>query len=133
MAEYKRGQNPRSLANLGKPKTKAGRFNFTLSAQSVDWLNRQSNKSAAIDSLIQIQTWREKMAQLPEGIYGNEPYETLNDYSHPPEMDRVEQQFGVTHYGFRVDQHRDSRYYVKGRPFTNWQQRQEAHMKMMEM
>jgi len=53
MADYKRGQHPRSLANLGKPKTKAGRFNFTLSAQSVEWLSRQPNKSAAIDQLIE--------------------------------------------------------------------------------
>jgi hypothetical protein len=51
--QYKRGENPRSLANLGKPKTKAGRFNFTLTEQSVKWLNRQANKSAAIDKLIQ--------------------------------------------------------------------------------
>lgn len=52
MTDYKRGQHPRSLANLGKPKTKAGRFNFTLTAQSVEWLSRQPNKSAAIDTLI---------------------------------------------------------------------------------
>jgi hypothetical protein len=130
MAEYKRGQHPRSLANLGKPKTKAGRFNFTLSAQSVEWLSRQPNKSAAIDCLIQTQTWREQMAKLPNGIYGNESYETLNDYSHLPKMVELEQQYGVTHYGFRVS-HWDGRYYIKGRPFKNWKQRQEAHMKMM--
>ena len=53
MTDYKRGQHPRSLANLGKPRTKAGRFNFTLSAQSVEWLSRQPNKSAAIDKLIE--------------------------------------------------------------------------------
>ena len=53
MTDYKRGQHPRSLANLGKPRTKAGRFNFTLSAQSAEWLSRQPNKSAAIDQLIE--------------------------------------------------------------------------------
>lgn len=68
MTEYKRGQHPRSLANLGKPKTKAGRFNFTLSAQSVKWLSRQPNKSAAIDKLIE-----DKMAT--QSLSANEAYE----------------------------------------------------------
>lgn len=51
--------NPKSRENLGKPKTKAGRFNFTLSEQSAEWLSRQPNKSAAIDWLIGEQIKRE--------------------------------------------------------------------------
>jgi hypothetical protein len=48
----KNNVHPNSLANLGKPRTKSGRFNFTLGQHSVDWLNQQQNKSAAIDALI---------------------------------------------------------------------------------
>lgn len=69
MAEYKRGQHPRSLANLGKPKTKAGRFNFTLTAQSAEWLSRQPNKSAAIDQLI------EDKIMATQSLSANEAYE----------------------------------------------------------
>lgn len=60
--QYKRGQHPRSLANLGKPRTKAQRCNFTLTAQSVEWLSKQPNKSAAIDKLIEEKITREEQA-----------------------------------------------------------------------
>lgn len=44
--------NPKSLANLGKQKTKAGRKNFSLSIESFEWLSLQPNQSKAIDNLI---------------------------------------------------------------------------------
>jgi hypothetical protein len=76
--QYNRGQHPRSLANLGKPKTKAGRFNFSLSPASAEWLSRQPNKSAAIDQLIAEQAWRERMNSLPVGVTGKTAYEVIN-------------------------------------------------------
>ena len=44
--------NPKSLKNLGKPRTKAGRKNFLLSQEAIDWLVNQPNQSAAIEELI---------------------------------------------------------------------------------
>ena len=78
-SEYNRGKHPHSLANLGKPKTKAGRFNFTLSPASAEWLSRQSNKSAAVDQLINNQIRKEIMASLPVGIPSNSPCEETGD------------------------------------------------------
>lgn len=52
--------NPKSLENLGKPRTKAGRKNFLLSQKAIDWLANQSNQSAAIEALISQQIMREK-------------------------------------------------------------------------
>jgi hypothetical protein len=80
MAKYTRGQHPRSLANLGKPKTKAGRFNFTLSAQSVEWLSRQPNKSAAIDQLI------EEKIMSTQSLYPNQAYELFVGVVSPHEF-----------------------------------------------
>jgi len=134
MAEYKRGQHPRCLANLGKPQTKAGRFNFTLTAQSAEWLSRQPNKSAAIDQLIAEQARKERMAKLPVGITGDSPYEVINsDLSICPDVERYEKMDGVTHYDFRVSQDRNGTYRVKARPYLNWKERQEADMKLEEM
>lgn len=130
-SNYKRGENPRSLANLGKPKTKAGRFNFTLSAQSVEWLNRQPNKSAAIDQLIAKQAWRERMASLPVGITGKSAFEVLGESNFPHDLEQAEHLFGVTHYGFKSVLHNDARYHLKGRPYLNWKERQKADMKLM--
>ena len=86
MAEkYGRGENPRSRANLGKPKTKAGRFNFTLSKESVDWLSQQSNKSDSIDKLIkeksmklQSFTFARRTHDLPDGIDGKRTFEAAS-------------------------------------------------------
>ena len=80
MAEYKRGQHPRSLANLGKPKTKAGRFNFTLTAQSAEWLSRQPNKSAAIDPLIEAKIMAAKI------LTPNQAYEIFVGVVSPAEF-----------------------------------------------
>lgn len=44
--------NPKSLDNLGKQKTKAGRKNFSLSLESFEWLSLQPNQSQSIDNLI---------------------------------------------------------------------------------
>lgn len=127
--QYKRGQNPRSLANLGKPKTKAGRFNFTLSQQSADWLSRQPNKSAAIDELIAKQIWRERMNALPVGITGNSPHEVISsDLCIKPDVDRCVQLNSVTHYDFQVSQDRNGTYRIKARPYVNWRERMEADM-----
>lgn len=129
--QYKRGENPRSLANLGKPKTKAGRFNFTLTEASGQWLSRQPNKSAAIDQLIQNQNRKEIMASLPIGIPSTMPYEILGESNFPHDLERAEQQNGATHYKFKSVLHRDGRYYLKARPWANWKERQEAEMTMM--
>lgn len=82
MTDYKRGQHPRSLANLGKPRTKAGRFNFTLSAQSVKWLSRQPNKSAAIDQLIEDKI----MATQSLSLSPNQAYEIFVGVVSPAEF-----------------------------------------------
>ena len=89
MTDYKRGQHPRSLANLGKPKTKAGRFNFTLTAQSVEWLSRQPNKSAAIDKLI------EDKIMTTQSLSPNQAYEIFVGVVSPAEF--------VAPFGCNVD------------------------------
>ena len=55
--------NPKSLENLGKPRTKAGRKNFTLTQQTIDWLTSQPNASQAIDNLVKQQIMIEQLAQ----------------------------------------------------------------------
>ncbi|MEM9805870.1 MAG: hypothetical protein AAF959_11365 [Cyanobacteria bacterium P01_D01_bin.56] len=50
--EYKRGEHPNSKANLGKPVTKGGKKNLTLTQDSLDWLAEQKNASATVDELI---------------------------------------------------------------------------------
>jgi predicted dienelactone hydrolase len=130
--QYNRGQHPRSLANLGKPKTKAGRFNFTLTEASTEWLSRQSNKSAAIDQLIAEQAWRERMNSLPVGITGKSNYEVINsDLGQRPDVEQYERTNGVTHYDFKVSQDRNGSYRVKARPYLNWKERMEADMEAM--
>jgi len=131
-SQYKRGQHPRSIANLGKPKTKAGRFNFTLSEQSAQWLSRQPNKSAAIDKLIAEQAWEERMANLPVGITGKIPYEVINSgLSIYPDIECYEKVNGITHYDFQVSQDRNGGYRVKARPYANWEERMEADMNLV--
>lgn len=44
--------NPKSKANLGKPKTKAKRKNFALSQESIDYLSQFDNQTAEIERLI---------------------------------------------------------------------------------
>lgn len=60
--QYKRGENPRSLQNLGKPKTKAGKRLLSLTQESLDWLASQKNASAAVDQLILEQRRKKAMA-----------------------------------------------------------------------
>jgi hypothetical protein len=55
--------NPKSLANLGKPRTKARRKNFTLTTKSIEWLDQQKNQSNSIDSLIEEQIMIEQLAE----------------------------------------------------------------------
>ena len=55
--------NRKSLDNLGKPKTKAGRKNFTLTEGTIRWLAAQSNASSAIDRLVGKQIMIERLAQ----------------------------------------------------------------------
>lgn len=54
--------NPESKKNLGKPRTKAGRRNFTLKQETIDWLSAR-NASDAIDGLVSEQMSIERLAQ----------------------------------------------------------------------
>jgi hypothetical protein len=44
--------NPKSKANLGKPKTKVKRKNFALSQGSINYLDQFDNQTAEIERLI---------------------------------------------------------------------------------
>lgn len=44
--------NQKSKANLGKPKTKAQRKNFSLSQMSIDYLSQFDNQTGEIERLI---------------------------------------------------------------------------------
>jgi hypothetical protein len=44
--------NPKSKANLGKPKTKFKRKNFSLNQESVNYLDQFDNQTAEIERLI---------------------------------------------------------------------------------
>ena len=59
--------NPKSLENLGKPKTKAGRKNFSLNQASHDWLASQKNQSQTVENLIKEQIMIGRLAEWLEG------------------------------------------------------------------
>ena len=57
--------NPKSRQNLGKPVTKAGRKNFSLTQETIGWLSRQdiaSNASNAVDTLVERRIRIEELA-----------------------------------------------------------------------
>lgn len=52
--KYKRGQNPRSLSNLGRGRTGKGavRKNYTVRPETAEWLASTGNASETIDQLV---------------------------------------------------------------------------------
>jgi hypothetical protein len=66
------------------------------------------------------------MTSLPPGIPSNLPLEEFSTSNFPHDLERAKEVHGDTHYGFKSVIHNDGRHHLKGRPFANWKERQEA-------